>query len=111
MIVSSAQNVDSTSLNDATMALIQNLEQTNPGLQVYDSPRKIQVGNAEALSTLLTGNSPVKYGDHAVPERDWLVTTLRPEGGMLHVIFIAPEKEFHRLQPTYQKMMDSLQVK
>ncbi len=111
VIVSSAQNVDSTSLNDATLGLIQNLQQTNPGLKVYDSPRKFQVGSAEALSTILTGNSPIKDGAQAAPERDWLVTTRRPEGGMLHVIFIAPEKEFQRLQPTYQKMLDSLQVK
>jgi hypothetical protein len=35
----------------------------------------------------------------------------RPEGGMLHVVFIAPEKAFARLQPTYQGMLDSLQVR
>jgi Zn-dependent protease with chaperone function len=111
VIVSIAQNVDATSINDATEGLIQNLQQTNPGLHVYDSPRKIEVGGAEALSTLLTGNSPIEENGKPVPERDWLVTMRRPEGGMLHIVFIAPEKQFAQLQPTYQKMLDSLQVR
>jgi hypothetical protein len=29
---------------------------------------------------------------------------------MLHVVFIAPVDQFKQLQPTYQKMLDSLQV-
>ena len=110
-IVSSAQNVDASSLNDATQGLIDNLTQTNPGLRVYNSPRKIQVAGEDALSTMLAGNSPVQQDGHALPERDWLITLTRPEGGMLHVVFIAPEKDFSELQPTYQKMLESLQVK
>ena len=111
VIVSSAQNVDSTSINDATQGLIQNLEQTNPGLRVYDSPRKIQVAGTQGLSTMLAGNSPLKQGNQPLPERDWLITLPRPEGGMMHLVFIAPEDRFSQLQPTYQKMLDSLQLR
>jgi beta-barrel assembly-enhancing protease len=110
-IVSSAQNVDNTSLNDATQGLIQNLQQTNPGLRIYDSPRKIQAAGGDALSTVLEGKSPIQQNGQSLPERDWLITLARPEGGMLHVVFIAPEKEFSQLQPTFQKMLDSLQVR
>ncbi len=109
-IVSNAQNVDSTSLNDATEGLIKNLQQTNPGLTVYDSPRKIQAAGEEALSTMLAGNSPLQQAGKPLPERDWLVTMRRPEGGMVHLVFIAPESDFAKLQPTFQKMLDSLQV-
>src|SRR3954452_9597544 len=110
-IASSVQNAHAASINDATLSLIQNLQQTNPGLKVFESPRKIQVAGADALSTLLTGNSPVQEGGQAVAERDWLVTMQRPNGGMLSVVFIAPEKQFSQLQPTYQKMLESLQAK
>jgi hypothetical protein len=110
-LVQSAPNVNATSLDDATNGLIQNLQQTNPGLRVYDSPKKIQVSGAEALSTMLSSTSPIRQGDKSIPERDWLVTLQRPEGGMLHVVFIAPEKDFSQLQPTFQKMLDSLQVR
>ena len=111
VIVSSAQNVDNTSINDATQGLIQNLEETNPGLRIYDSPRKIQVAGAEGLCTMLAGNSPLKQGNQPLPERDWLITLPRPEGGMMHLVFIAPEDRFSQLQPAYQKMLDSLQLK
>jgi Zn-dependent protease with chaperone function len=110
-IVASAPNVDSISLNDATQGLIQNLQETNPGLRVYESPRRIQVNGGEALSTMLEGNSPIQQDGRSVPERDWLVTMPRPEGGMLHVVFIAPERQFGQLQPTYQRMLDSLQIR
>jgi hypothetical protein len=110
-IVSSAQNVDASSLNAATDSLIQNLQQTNPGLRVYESPRKISVAGTDGLATMLAGNSPMKEGDQPVPERDWLITVSKPQGGMLYVVFIAPEKQFAQLQPTYQKMLESLQVK
>jgi hypothetical protein len=111
VVVQNSPNVDASSLNDATEGLIQNLQQTNPGLRVYDSTRKIQVGGTDALSTMLEGNSPIRQGDQQTPERDWLVTMALPQGGMLHLVFIAPEKQFEKLQPTYQKMLDSLQVR
>lgn len=111
VIVQSVQNVNASSLDEATNGLIQNLQQTNPGLRVYDSPKKIQVAGTDALSTMLSGNSPIRQGDKSIPERDWLVTLQRPEGGMLHVVFIAPEKDFGQLQPAFQKMLDSLQVR
>ena len=110
-IVESSANVDASSLNDATQSLIQNLEQTNPGLRIYDSPRKIQVAGTDALSTMLAGKSPIEKDGQPLAERDWLVTMQRPQGGMLHIIFIAPEPQFSQLQPTYQKMLDTLQVK
>ena len=110
-IVTMAQNPDSNSLDQATQALIQNLQQTNPGLRIYDSPRKIQVSGVEARSTMLEGNSPVQQNGQAIPERDWLVTLATPEAGLLHLVFISPENQFSQLQPTYQKMLDTLQVR
>ena len=110
-IIASAENVDAISINDATDRLIQNLQQTNPGLRVYESPRKIQAAGTEAMSTMLAGNSPVRQGDQIAAERDWLVTLAMPSGGMLHIVFIAPESQFAQLQSTYQKMLDSLQVR
>ena len=111
VIVSITQNVDGDSLQDATQSLIQNLQQTNSGLRIYDSPRKVQIAGVEGFSTMLAGNSPVKNGDQPLAERDWLITLPRTQGGMLHLVFIAPENQFAQLQPTYQKMLDSLQLK
>lgn len=110
-IVDTVQNADASSIDDATQALIQNLQQTNPGLRIYDSPRKIQVAGVEGRSTMLQGNSPMQAHDKPVPERDWLVTLPLQAGGLLHIVFVAPESQFSQLQPTYQRMLDSLQLK
>jgi hypothetical protein len=29
----------------------------------------------------------------------------------MYVVFVAPERDFNQLRPTYQKMLDSLQIK
>ena len=110
-LIAIAQNTNNSSLDQATQALIQNLQQTNPGLRIYNSSQKMQVSGVDARSTMLQGNSPVQQNGQAVPERDWLVTLASPEGGLLHLVFIAPENQFSQLQPTYQKMLDSLQVR
>lgn len=111
VIVQSSPNVDASSLNGATQGLIQNLQATNPGLRVYNSSRKIKVAGADALSTMLAGSSPIQQGGKPLPERDWLITLARPQGGMMHLVFIAPEGDFTKLQPTYQKMLDTLQLR
>jgi hypothetical protein len=60
----------------------------------------------------LIGASPVQDSSgHAVQERDWLVTTMRPSGGLLYLVFIAPDKDFESLRPTFEQMLKSLQLK
>ncbi len=110
VIVASAQNVTTGSLGDATQALIQNLQETNPGLRIYDSPRKIRVAGADAFSTMLAGNSPIQQGN-PLPERDWLITVQQPQGGVLQLVFVATEEKFSELQPTYRAMLDSLRLR
>ena len=43
-------------------------------------------------------------------ERDWLVTVARPQGGLLYLVFIAPDTDFGQLRSTYERMLNSLQV-
>jgi len=79
-------------------------------MRVFDSPRSMQVAEVEGRSTTLTGNSPVQHNGRAQAERDWLITLPRSDGTYLYLVFIAPENDFAQLQPTYQKMLDSLQI-
>jgi len=43
-------------------------------------------------------------------ERDWLVTVPRSDGSAIFVVFVAPQSEFARFQPTYEAMLKSLQL-
>jgi len=101
----------SGSFTQATQNLVAILQKSNPGTHAVTQPRRIRVGSARGRSVDMVGNSPVQRNGQAVPEHDWLVTVPRPDGDLLYLVFIAPENDFARLRPVYQKMLDSLQVK
>jgi hypothetical protein len=42
-------------------------------------------------------------------ERDWLVTTMVPEG-LLYIIFVAPEQEFADYQRAFQQILNSVKL-
>jgi hypothetical protein len=69
------------------------------------------VNGQSGRSTLLTGTSPIQQNGQSVPERDWLVTLPGPNGNLTYLVFVAPENDFNQLRPTYQKMLDSLQIR
>jgi beta-barrel assembly-enhancing protease len=99
------------SIDEVNHTLIQDMQQANPGLQVHDSPRSIQAAGVEGRSTMLAGNSPVMLNGQPQPERDWLVVLPRTGGNCLFLAFIAPESDFGELRPTYERILNSLQLK
>jgi len=100
-----------SSLDQAMRDLIQNLQQSNPGMQVSGNPANIQVNGAQGRSVNLNSTSPLKQNGRALAERDWLVALARPQGALLYAVFIAPQNQFSRLSRTYQKMLNSLRLK
>lgn len=58
----------------------------------------------------MIGTSPIKQGNQALPERDWLVTTQCADGGVIYLVFIAPEKDFAKLRPTFEQMLRSFKA-
>src|SRR4029077_3486646 len=111
VVVGGAQDQNASSIDQAMHDLIQNLQQSNPGMQVSGNPQSIQVNGVRGRSVNLTGTSPVQQNGRALAERDWLVALPRPQGGLLYVVFIAPQNQFSRLNRTYRKMLNSLQLK
>lgn len=99
------------SIDDLTGQLIQQLKQSND-LQQLSKPQPITVGGLEARSTLLRSPSPFPDANgQARPERDWLVTVQQNDGSLIYMIFVAPESDFSRLQPTFEAMLRSAQFK
>jgi len=101
----------SGSLAEATQDLLDGIEKSNPGLHATDTAHKIRVGSARGFAVNLAGDSPVRKDGQPLPEHDWLVTLPRPEGDMLYLVFIAPERDFPQLHPTFQKILNTVQVK
>jgi Peptidase family M48 len=99
------------SLEQATEDLVQTLQQSNPGLTKRGNAQRMTVAGQLGMSVELMGTSPIQRNGQPEPERDWLVTVECPQGGAMSLLFIAPEDDFAQLRPTYQKMLESLQLK
>jgi Zn-dependent protease with chaperone function len=100
-----------TSLDDATQQLAQGLVQDNPGMKVSGQLKNVDFNGTQGRSLELLGNSPLQLNGQPLPEHDWLVTLPRAQGGLLYLVFISPDRDYNQLHPTYQKMLESLQIR
>jgi beta-barrel assembly-enhancing protease len=104
------QQMAGGNLEQATQALVQGMQKDNAGLRPAGEVSNIEVNGVQGRSMYLRGDSPVQQNGKAVPERDWLVTLPNPQGGLTYIVFVAPEHDFSKLQPVYQKMLESLRL-
>ena len=109
-VIIGTQQVGGGNLDQTTQALVQGMQKDNPGLEPAGEMSSIDVNGVQGRSMFLKGNSPVQQNGQPAPERDWLVTLPNPQGGVTYLVFVAPEHDFNKLQPTYQKMLQSLRL-
>ena len=110
VVLGGAQMPGGSSLDQATQVIVQNMEQSNPGLQASGSAKRTRVNGMEARSQTLMGNSPLQQNGQPLREQDWLVTVAGPNNQLVYAVFVAPQKDFSRLKSTYQRMLRSLQL-
>lgn len=79
-------------------------------MRVAGDPKNMEVNGVQGRSVYLQGSSPLMLNGQPLPERDWLVTLPRPDGSLMYLVFVSPERDFDQLHPTYQKMLESVQV-
>ena len=111
VIIDSFQPEHNLSLDDATHRLIANLQQSNPGLRTVGNDETIRINGQEGRSQEMIGTSPLKQGNQTLQERDWLVTTQSSDGVVIYLVFIAPEKDFSKLRPTFEEMLRSFKLR
>ena len=111
VIVNAIRRTAGESLDQATSEVIDSLRQSNPGLNLDGAIQTTQVGGAPAREVYLVAQSPLTETNGRLPERDWLVTAQRGSDSILYMVFVAPERDFERLAPTYQQMLTSLHLK
>jgi hypothetical protein len=91
-------------LIDATQELLDTMRLSNPKLRVIKQAG-LKLEGRPALSTLLETDSPLQ----GQKERDLLITTRQSEF-LFSIIFIAPEPSFDAYKPTFDAMLQSLEV-
>ncbi len=91
-------------LVDATQELIDSMRESNPQLQVLQQTG-MSLRRSPAVSTLLQNDSPIE-GER---ETDHLVT-VRQGDSVLTFIFIAPATTFEVYAPTFNKILQSIEL-
>jgi Zn-dependent protease with chaperone function len=99
------------SIDEITGLLIQQMQQNNE-LEPLSKPQPTTVGGVESRLTFLQSASPfLDASGQPQKERDWLVTVPQRDGSTIFMIFVAPESDFARFQPTFEEMIKSAQFK
>jgi len=89
-------------LQAATDDLVAQIRKENPSATQSGASESMRVGGLNGLLTTIRGESP--FGGM---EADALVTVLRP-GGLFYLVWIAPEKDAARVEPSFRQMLNSL---
>jgi hypothetical protein len=111
VMVSGFRPQQSNTLEGATRELIQTLLQGNPQMRAIGNAQEVSVGGTRGLTVALQGPSPISTNQGPLAERDQLVTVPHGDGTILFLLFIAPERDLQALSPTYQRMLQSFQLK
>ncbi|HEY2113967.1 MAG TPA: M48 family metallopeptidase [Candidatus Angelobacter sp.] len=111
VVLGSKPDGGASSLDNDTQQLAQGLLQDNPGMKISGEPRDVDVNGVKGRSLELLGNSPLQLNGKPLQEHDLLVAVPRAQGGLVYLVFISPDRDYNQLHPTYQKMLDSLQVR
>jgi predicted Zn-dependent protease len=99
------------SLDQATHDLLATLRQSNPDLRAIGHDENIRVNGLPGKSIDLIGKSAVQQNGRPLEERDWLVTVRQHDGSLLYLVFVAPDRDFGSLRPTFEDMLRSLRIR
>jgi len=99
-------------LEKAVAELVAQIQKDNPTMRKAGTDQAIRVNGSAAKSISLFGPSPL-LDDKGSPlrEHDQLVAVQKPDGTLEYFIFIAPEREWSKFNPTFQQMIKSVRVK
>jgi Zn-dependent protease with chaperone function len=96
-----------TPLAEATSDLVRHILEANPYLtRVRGSERALVLAGLPSLSVRLAGRSP----DTGIEERVTVVARQLPDEHVVYMLLIAPTGEYAALEPTFDRMVRSLQT-
>jgi len=98
------------SAQQITAAVVQGLESGDSNMKQSGEIQAITVNGVAGGSVELETVSlmPDANGKEQ-PERDWLVTVPRRDGSAIMIVFVATQKYFEQMRPTFEKMLRSVQ--
>src|SRR6184192_3216105 len=111
-VIVNAFQPESNTIDGAMHELEQSLRQSNPDLRLVGHDEAITINGQQGRSVDLLGSSPVMdKNNKAEKERDWLVALPSSNNTVIYLVFIAPDRDFDRLRPTFEQMLRSFQMR
>lgn len=105
--VSSQRN--NGNIDQMTAEIVHNLQSGGGDLQPVGKTTRIKVAGVRGRAVNMQSTSPFPDAKgQSQKERDRLVTIPRPDGSVVFLVFVAPDAEFQRLGPTFDKMLKSV---
>jgi Zn-dependent protease with chaperone function len=97
-------------IDQMTVEIVRSLQSGGGDLQTVGKTTPIKVAGVRGRSVTMQSTSPILDAKGlSQKERDRLVTIPRPDGSVIFLVFVAPESEFERLRPTFERMLKSVQ--
>lgn len=96
----------SSDLQSATAALVEQQIQSNPDFRVVRRPQSIGISGRAGYATIVAGPSAVT----GTTEVDVIYTTASANGKLFYLITIAPEDEVKTYQPAFEQIIGSLRL-
>jgi hypothetical protein len=95
----------SRNLAQATEAFVNAILKSNPGLQVADNPRQLQMAQRAAIGTTLAGPSALRQ-----QERVGVFTTFLADGNLFYYITVVPTREAEVFGPAFDRIGNSIRL-
>ncbi|HKD01243.1 MAG TPA: M48 family metallopeptidase [Terriglobales bacterium] len=109
LINAAKANGQGINLDDTTVELVQHLQRTH-GVKPVSNAEAIAVNGVQGRSVMMQSVSPFPSANGQQQlERDWLVVLQRSPDVMMFFVFVAPQSDFARFQPTYEAMLKTVQ--
>ena len=98
-----------TDIDQMTADIVRSLQSGGGDLQPVGKTSRIKVAGVRGGSVNMQSTSPFPDAKgQPQKERDRLVTIPRTDGSVIFLVFVAPEAEYERLSPTFNKMIKSV---
>ena len=98
-------------LHVGVQELRSDIQISNPSLREYNSAQTFTLQGKNAVKLDWLGTSAVRDNGKAMSERVRLVATPGKSGLILYMVFVAPDADFEALSPTFDKIMNSFEVR
>ncbi len=94
-------------LEEIASALEQEVIRSNPGLEITEQPMRITVDGRRAVLYMLAGPGPYQN----VKEIVIMAVIERNANQVVTAIFVAPERDYNRFEPTFKNMLRAVKVR